>query len=95
MVLGPYAMKPNIFLSGPTTQLISTKCITNSNKVYLNKLPKLLSSLQIVATADIAHNLVAYMCKMHVESCLPFSRFKVVVFNRINVEDIIDLTKVS
>ena len=70
-----------------------TAAVQSDNDV--KKWPKLLSSLQIVAKADIVHNLVAYMCKMRVESCFPFSRFKVVVFNKINVEDIIDLTKVS
>lgn len=95
MTLLDMCLKPNIFLCSPPTQLISTKFKTYNNKVYLNKLPKLLSSLQIVAEADIAHNLVANVRKMRVKSSLPFSRFKVVVFNKINVEDIIDLTKVS
>lgn len=63
--------------------------------IYLHKLLQLLSSLQIIAKTNIAHNLVAYVCEMGIKSGFPFPIFEVVVFYKIYIEYLIHLTKVG
>ena len=62
---------------------------------YLHKLSQLLSSLQIIAKTDIAHNLVANVCEVGIKSGFPFPSFKVVIFYKIYIENLIHLTKVG
>ena len=63
--------------------------------IYLHKLPQLLTSLQIIAKTDITHNLVANVCEVGIKSSFPFPSFKVVVFQKIQVEYLVHLTKVG
>ena len=57
--------------------------------VYLNKLPKLLSCLQVIAHTNISHNLVWYVYNVCIQSCLSLTSLKVVVFQKVYVNTLL------